>query len=46
MLLGGNGNCAEVQWTLLGISIFGWTLVAFAGLALFCLWQGLRDCET
>jgi disulfide bond formation protein DsbB len=29
MLLQGDGNCAEVQWTLLGISIPGWTLVGF-----------------
>lgn len=27
----GTGNCAEVSWTLLGISIPGWVLVAFAG---------------
>jgi|TARA_Y100000310_G_scaffold266519_1_gene278054 disulfide bond formation protein DsbB len=29
----GDGNCAEVLWTLFGISIPGWTLVAFVGLA-------------
>ena len=29
MLLQGDGNCAEVQWTLLGISIPGWTLLGF-----------------
>jgi len=33
MVLLGDGNCAEVLWTLFGISIPGWTLVAFAGLA-------------
>ena len=27
----GTGNCAEVSWTLLGISIPGWVLLAFAG---------------
>ena len=27
----GTGNCAEVSWTLLGISIPGWVLVAFVG---------------
>ncbi len=42
VLLRGDGNCAEVSWTLLGISIPGWTLVAFIGLALLTLWQGLR----
>ena len=45
MLLRGDGNCAEVQWTLLGLSIPGWTLMAFVGLALLCLWQGLRGCK-
>ena len=42
VLLRGDGNCAEVSWTLFGISIPGWTLVAFAGLAAFNLWQLLR----
>lgn len=26
----GTGECAEIQWTFLGISIPGWTFVAFA----------------
>lgn len=26
----GTGECAEIQWTLLGISIPGWTFAAFA----------------
>lgn len=42
LLLRGDGNCAEVAWTFLGISIPGWTLVAFAGLAIFNLWQFIR----
>ncbi|MDG2019181.1 MAG: disulfide bond formation protein B [Porticoccaceae bacterium] len=32
-LLKGDGNCAEVQWQLLGISMPGWVLVAFIGYA-------------
>lgn len=35
----GTGNCAEVTWTLLGISIPGWVLVSFVGFvvsAAFC----------
>lgn len=28
-LLSGTGECAEVLWTFLGLSIPGWTLVAF-----------------
>ena len=42
MLLRGDGNCAEVQWALLDLSIPAWTLLAFTGLALLCVWQGLR----
>lgn len=42
LLLRGDGNCAEVVWTFLGISIPGWTLVAFAGLALANIWQIIR----
>jgi len=31
----GSGECAEVQWSLLGLSIPEWTLLAFAGFALY-----------
>ncbi|MBD5771080.1 disulfide bond formation protein B [Marinomonas colpomeniae] len=30
----GTGECGDVVWTFLSISIPGWTLVAFAGMAL------------
>lgn len=43
VLLRGDGNCAEVSWSFLGISIPGWTLVAFSGLALLNLWQIFRS---
>ncbi len=42
VLLRGDGNCAEVVWSFLGISIPGWTLVAFIGLVGFNVWQLLR----
>ena len=42
VMLQGDGNCAEVVWTFLGLSIPAWTLVAFAGLVGFNLWQMLR----
>jgi disulfide bond formation protein DsbB len=38
----GDGNCAEVLWTLFGISIPGWALVAFMIMALFGTYQILR----
>jgi len=42
VMLQGDGNCAEVVWTFLGLSIPGWTLIAFIGLCLINLWQMLR----
>lgn len=38
MLLQGDGNCAEVSWTWLGLSIPAWTLIAFAGFLLASGW--------
>lgn len=31
----GSGECAEVQWVFLGLTIPGWTLVAFGGFTIF-----------
>lgn len=42
VLLRGDGACAEVSWTFLGISIPGWTLAAFVLLIAVNLWQILR----
>ncbi|MFO1370363.1 MAG: disulfide bond formation protein B [Marinagarivorans sp.] len=42
VLVRGDGNCAEVTWTFLGVSIAGWTLVAFSGLLFINLWQWVR----
>ena len=41
-LLRGDGNCAEVQWQLLGISMPGWVLIAFIGYALVGIFQFTR----
>ena len=42
VLIQGDGNCSDVVWQFLGISIPGWTLVAFAGIALICIVQIFR----
>jgi len=42
MVLAGDGACAEIAWTLLGLSIPGWTLVGFAGLILIGVFQIIR----
>ncbi len=39
MMLTGTGECAKVDWTLLGLSIPAWTLIAFLSLAGFALLQ-------
>lgn len=43
LLLRGDGNCADVQWTFLSLSIPAWALVGFIGLALVFVWQLLRQ---
>jgi disulfide bond formation protein DsbB len=34
----GAGECAEVDWQFLGLSMPMWTLIWYVGLALFTLW--------
>jgi disulfide bond formation protein DsbB len=43
MLFRGDGNCAEVQWTFLNLSIPAWALLCFLGLAALGLWQMIRE---
>lgn len=42
LLFQGDGNCAELSWSLLGLSIPAWTLVGFIGLAAVGLFQLFR----
>jgi len=42
MVMRGSGECAEVLWTLWGLSIPAWTLLAFIFLALVSLSQVFR----
>jgi disulfide bond formation protein DsbB len=37
----GDGNCAEVSWTFLGLSMPAWTLLWFLGLAAGTLYFSL-----
>jgi disulfide bond formation protein DsbB len=39
LMLNGTGECAKVDWTLFGLSIPEWTLLAFLGLATLSLLQ-------
>lgn len=38
----GSADCAEVNWTLFGMSIPEWSLLAFIGMLCFCLLQLFR----
>jgi disulfide bond formation protein DsbB len=42
MLLRGSGQCAEVHWRFLGLSIAEWSLVWFALFAVAALYLALR----
>ena len=42
LVLRGSGECAEVTWRFLGLTIPGWTLVVFLAFLLFGLQQTFR----
>lgn len=39
MMLTGTGDCAKVDWTLLGLSMPAWVLISFLALAMFSAGQ-------
>lgn len=41
-VLTGSGECANVDWTFLGLSMPAWSLLWFLLLALWILWAGFR----
>ncbi len=42
VVLHGSADCAEIGWTMLGLSIPEWSLLAFIGMICFALLQLLR----
>jgi len=42
LVLMGDGNCADIQWTFLGLSIPEQTLIMAVAVMLVCLWQVFR----
>ena len=42
----GEGSCAEIKWQFLGLSIAGWTLVAFVFLIAVSVFQFVRSGES
>jgi disulfide bond formation protein DsbB len=35
MVLSGSGECAEISWSFLGLSMPAWTLIGLLGLGIF-----------
>lgn len=42
MVLSGSGECADVTWSFLGLSMPAWVLMCCAALAVFALWNNSR----
>lgn len=42
VLFRGDGNCADVVWQFLGLSMPTWVFIAFVGLLLVNIWQFIR----
>ena len=38
LILSGSGECAEVQWRFLGLSIPGWSMIMFVGFMLLAIY--------
>jgi len=42
MVFEGSGECAEVEWSFLGLSMAGWVFVILGGLVVFAAWNNFR----
>jgi len=42
MIFQGSGECAEIHWQFLGLSMPGWTFIWFVGLGIFGVWNNVR----
>jgi protein dithiol:quinone oxidoreductase len=42
MVFEGSGDCAQVDWAFLGISMGGWVLIWTVGLGAFAVWNNFR----
>jgi disulfide bond formation protein DsbB len=42
MIFKGSGECAEVVWRLLGLSMPTWVVIGVSGLAVVGIWNNLR----
>ena len=42
LIFTGSGECADIDWLFLGLSMPGWLLIIFTCLGLFGVWNNLR----
>ena len=42
MIFKGSGECAEVVWSLLGLSMPSWVIIGLGGLGIVGIWNNLR----
>jgi len=42
LIFQGSGECAEVVWRLLGLSMPTWVIIGLGGLGIFGIWNNLR----
>lgn len=42
MIFKGSGECAEIHWQFVGLSMPAWTLIWFIGLGVFGVWTNFR----
>jgi disulfide bond formation protein DsbB len=43
MVFKGSGECSEVVWSLLGLSMPSWVLISVGGLGIAGIWNNLRQ---
>ncbi len=43
MIFKGSGECADVAWRLLGLSMPTWVVIALLGIGIVGVWNNLRD---
>ncbi|MGB5470985.1 MAG: disulfide bond formation protein B [Woeseiaceae bacterium] len=43
LIFQGSGECAEVQWRLLGLSMPTWVIIGLGGLGIVGIWNNLRN---
>ena len=43
MVFSGSGECANVDWSFIGLSMPAWVIVSFSVLAIYGIWSNLRS---